>query len=314
MSHHWDVEADVVVVGFGAAGMAASVTAHDLGAKVVILEKAPEGQEGGNTRVAGQGYLNTSSADRRSPISPRCAAPTPCRSHGEGLGGGDVPEQCMARKPRRRSAGASASAGRHRISGSARLGLRAQIPRRPDLWLFLHLETVRAPGQATPDPDPLRDAGAGTDPARHHQGNPRGARPARRRVDLRQGAQGRGADLRRVREQPGDDPQLPARRAVLLHLRHAVQRRRRHHDGDVGRRRSLAHEQLRRALDGAEGAGGPDVVFDAGVALQQGDPGRHDRGRPGCAGASPTKNTRPGTAKSRSMAAGCRYRRRARCS
>ena len=60
---HWDIEADVVVVGFGAAGMAASVTAHDLGAKVVILEKAPEGQEGGNTRVAGQGYLNTSSAE-----------------------------------------------------------------------------------------------------------------------------------------------------------------------------------------------------------------------------------------------------------
>jgi succinate dehydrogenase/fumarate reductase flavoprotein subunit len=61
--HHWDVEADVIVVGFGAAGMAAAVTAHDLGAKVVILEKAPEGQEGGNTRVAGQGYLNTSSAE-----------------------------------------------------------------------------------------------------------------------------------------------------------------------------------------------------------------------------------------------------------
>jgi succinate dehydrogenase/fumarate reductase flavoprotein subunit len=62
--HEWDVDADVVVVGFGAAGMAASVTAHDLGAKVVILEKAPEGQEGGNTRVAGQGYLNTSSAEQ----------------------------------------------------------------------------------------------------------------------------------------------------------------------------------------------------------------------------------------------------------
>jgi succinate dehydrogenase/fumarate reductase flavoprotein subunit len=58
------VEADVVVVGFGAAGMATAVTAHDLGAKVVILEKAPEGQEGGNTRVAGQGYLNTSSAEQ----------------------------------------------------------------------------------------------------------------------------------------------------------------------------------------------------------------------------------------------------------
>jgi len=58
------VEADVIVVGFGAAGMAAAVTAHELGAKVLILEKAPEGQEGGNTRVAGQGYLNTSSVEK----------------------------------------------------------------------------------------------------------------------------------------------------------------------------------------------------------------------------------------------------------
>lgn len=58
----WDVEADVVVVGFGAAGVAAAVTAHELGAKVVILEKAPEGEHGGNTKVAGQGYLNTSDA------------------------------------------------------------------------------------------------------------------------------------------------------------------------------------------------------------------------------------------------------------
>ncbi len=62
--HAWDVEADVVVVGIGAAGVATAVTAHDLGARVVILEKAPEGQEGGNTRVAGQGYLNTSSAEK----------------------------------------------------------------------------------------------------------------------------------------------------------------------------------------------------------------------------------------------------------
>jgi succinate dehydrogenase/fumarate reductase flavoprotein subunit len=64
VSHQWDEEADVVVVGFGAAGFAAAVTAHDLGADVVILEKAPEGEEGGNTRVAGQGYLNTSSPEQ----------------------------------------------------------------------------------------------------------------------------------------------------------------------------------------------------------------------------------------------------------
>jgi succinate dehydrogenase/fumarate reductase flavoprotein subunit len=57
LPERWDQEADVVVVGFGGAGAAAAITAHDLGAKVLMLEKAPEGEEGGNTRVAGQGYL-----------------------------------------------------------------------------------------------------------------------------------------------------------------------------------------------------------------------------------------------------------------
>ena len=122
---------------------------------------------------------------------------------------------------------------------------------------------------------------------------------ARREIDLRQGAPGRGADLRRLREQPGDDPQLPARHSVLLHLGLALQRRRRHHDGDVGGRRPVAHEQLCRAVDGAEGAGDTHVVFDAGAALQQGEARRHDRRRPRCAGVLPTRSTRPGTARSR---------------
>lgn len=39
----WDREADVVVVGFGGAGAATAITAHDLGAAVLMLEKAPEG-------------------------------------------------------------------------------------------------------------------------------------------------------------------------------------------------------------------------------------------------------------------------------
>ncbi len=48
---NWDMEYDVVVVGFGAAGSVAAITAHDEGAEVLILEKMPEG--GGNTRVSG---------------------------------------------------------------------------------------------------------------------------------------------------------------------------------------------------------------------------------------------------------------------
>lgn len=60
----WDREADVVIVGFGGAGVATAVTAFDLGAEVLILEKAPEGKHGGNTRIAAQGYLNTCSPDK----------------------------------------------------------------------------------------------------------------------------------------------------------------------------------------------------------------------------------------------------------
>jgi succinate dehydrogenase/fumarate reductase flavoprotein subunit len=74
---NWDAEADVVVVGFGAAGFAASVMAHDLGADVVILEKAPEGEHGGNTRVAGQGYLNTSDPDKAAAYLTALCGPYP---------------------------------------------------------------------------------------------------------------------------------------------------------------------------------------------------------------------------------------------
>jgi len=49
----WDAEADVVVLGFGAAGCAAAIAARDAGASVIVLEKMPEGKEGGNTRVSG---------------------------------------------------------------------------------------------------------------------------------------------------------------------------------------------------------------------------------------------------------------------
>jgi fumarate reductase flavoprotein subunit len=45
--------ADLVVIGSGGAGFAAAITAHDLGAKVVVLEKMPI--TGGNTQLAAGG-------------------------------------------------------------------------------------------------------------------------------------------------------------------------------------------------------------------------------------------------------------------
>lgn len=53
----WDGQYDVVVIGFGGAGAVASVTAADEGANVLLLEKAPEGHEGGNTRYCGQMFV-----------------------------------------------------------------------------------------------------------------------------------------------------------------------------------------------------------------------------------------------------------------
>ena len=47
-------ETDVVVVGLGAAGATAAMTAHDLGAEVRVIEKAPQHLRGGNSRVSGQ--------------------------------------------------------------------------------------------------------------------------------------------------------------------------------------------------------------------------------------------------------------------
>jgi succinate dehydrogenase/fumarate reductase flavoprotein subunit len=60
----WDAEADVVVVGYGGAGAATAITAHDAGAKVLLLEKAPLGHEGGNTRVSGNMWFSPSRVDK----------------------------------------------------------------------------------------------------------------------------------------------------------------------------------------------------------------------------------------------------------
>ncbi len=49
----WSEETDVVVVGFGGAGAAAAIAASDAGASVIVLEKAPEEDCGGNTSVCG---------------------------------------------------------------------------------------------------------------------------------------------------------------------------------------------------------------------------------------------------------------------
>ena len=60
----WNREADVVILGYGGAGASVAITAADAGAKVLIIEKAPRGEEGGNTRVSGNLWFNPTPADK----------------------------------------------------------------------------------------------------------------------------------------------------------------------------------------------------------------------------------------------------------
>lgn len=56
-------DVDVVVVGFGIAGLSAAITAHQNGARVAILERAPAEERGGNTRYT-ESFWRMKNADQ----------------------------------------------------------------------------------------------------------------------------------------------------------------------------------------------------------------------------------------------------------
>lgn len=60
----WDGCFDVVVVGFGAAGAASAIAAAEAGAQVLIVDKAPEGHEGGNSRHCAQLFVSIRDFDQ----------------------------------------------------------------------------------------------------------------------------------------------------------------------------------------------------------------------------------------------------------
>jgi len=59
----WAREADVVVLGTGFAGLAAAIAAADAGAEVLILEKMPEAEEGGNSIISGNMWWTPTSVE-----------------------------------------------------------------------------------------------------------------------------------------------------------------------------------------------------------------------------------------------------------
>lgn len=62
MASGWDRTVDVVVVGYGGAGAAAAMAAHDAGAEVLLLEST--GQGGGNTLVSFGGFVSPGETGR----------------------------------------------------------------------------------------------------------------------------------------------------------------------------------------------------------------------------------------------------------
>lgn len=55
----WDVETDIIVIGYGGAGASAAITAADAGANVIILEKQVEKTHYSNSRMSGGIFHST---------------------------------------------------------------------------------------------------------------------------------------------------------------------------------------------------------------------------------------------------------------
>jgi hypothetical protein len=70
----WDMEADVVVVGFGGGGSAAAITASDLGGDVVVFEKQLQERHLPSTAIMGGGGMFVTSVELGAQYLDACAA------------------------------------------------------------------------------------------------------------------------------------------------------------------------------------------------------------------------------------------------
>lgn len=74
MSVQWDDEAAVVVVGYGGAGAAAAITAADLGASVLIVEKQSEHQHTPSTAMTNGITVRVNDVEKATQYFDQCAA------------------------------------------------------------------------------------------------------------------------------------------------------------------------------------------------------------------------------------------------
>ncbi|WP_173933988.1 FAD-binding protein [Chelativorans sp. Marseille-P2723] len=73
--YQWDIEADLVIAGFGAAGAAAAITAAKTGAKVLLVEKQERERHTPNIRMSGGLVMTFNDADKAETYLARCAGP-----------------------------------------------------------------------------------------------------------------------------------------------------------------------------------------------------------------------------------------------
>jgi len=93
MPSKWDYTADVVIIGYGYAGQCAAIEADAAGSSVIILEKAPFRERGGNSRVCGQGLIAPSPAiweDYKAYITKMTEGQGFPTTHGEGFTSADT--------------------------------------------------------------------------------------------------------------------------------------------------------------------------------------------------------------------------------
>ena len=241
----WDHEADVVVLGLGAAGCAAAIEAHDAGASVVVLEKMPAGREGGNTRVSGGVWFDSSDPEGIATYLRALCGEFP------------VPEeiiQVWAHETARNSAWVEGLGARVAPHGDYRPEF-PELPGSESYGGYMGVDGELGNGRLfaalaaavqergievlldTPGRELLRDASGAIVRRRGAERGERGRDAAARACAAR-----RGARHRWVREQPGDGARLPAA-AGLARLGVARRDRRRHPHGATGGRRPLAHGQ-----------------------------------------------------------------------
>ena len=251
----WDAEYDVVVVGLGGAGCATAITAADLGSRVLVLEKACEGNSGGNSNVCMQfmgwtddvpgmvEYMKWMRGGYETPsdemIQLYVEEMAKNKEFFEYLGASDTTSFEMPEFPMCEYVDAFrpyTTNGYYGVRPGENFGgdgqtyalLKRNVVDRADLidvW-------YEAPGDA-PDPGP------------RHQDRPRCGGRGRRAGRQGPRQERRGPDLRRIREQRAHAAGLLRQHVLAVAGPRPVERGRRHPHGPRGGRAAVAHEQPR---------------------------------------------------------------------